>query len=446
MRIHKRWVLIVAVAAGQLVFLVPALYWFTQWLEDTVGGLMQRQILADNRQVAAQMAMLIDEIGITDPAPGTPDWHRLQGLIERLELPNEGFLCVTDGADGTLLCHPALRDDPELAGHRHGQTLLAGPEGGAGRRIMDLTDDAAGHEGWAEMPDGTHLVAVRNVADLNIQVLAHQRDTGVQAAVGKVMAPVQAGGLTLIGILTAASVLSAMLVVRRYENRLARINRGLETKVEKRSRSLMKTRDAVIFGLARLAESRDDETGEHLDRIHEYVEALARQVAADTGLLNDRQVQLMALTSSLHDIGKVGIPDAILRKPGRLDDHERERMRRHTTIGGDCLIAIKQRLGEDDFLEMACHIALAHHERWDGSGYPFGLAGEMIPLPARIVAVADVYDALTSRRIYKAPMPHEQAKRIILDGAGTQFDGTVVTAFMRIENRFRSIAQRAHRG
>ena len=140
----------------------------------------------------------------------------------------------------------------------------------------------------------------------------------------------------------------------------------------------------------------------------------------------------MTVTAALHDIGKVGIPDAVLKKPGKLTDEERKIMNSHTTIGGDTLIAVRQQWEQDEFLRTAAEIALAHHEKWDGSGYPYGRSGDTIGLSARIVAVADVYDALTSERVYKKAMPHEKAKGIIVEGSGAHFDPLVVEAFLAV--------------
>ncbi len=231
-------------------------------------------------------------------------------------------------------------------------------------------------------------------------------------------------------------------VVQRYERLLVRKNEELEALARRRSAALLKTRDAVIFGLARLAESRDDETGHHLERIRQYVRVLACELSKRRPELTPEYIRLLELTSALHDVGKVGVPDAVLLKPGRLDPDEIELMRKHPLIGGECLLAIKQRLGDDDFLETACEIAFAHHEHWDGSGYPFGLKGEDIPLSARIVALADVYDALTTRRVYKEAFSHEQAREIIVAAAGKQFDPQVVEAFLAREDDFRRIRQR----
>ena len=158
--------------------------------------------------------------------------------------------------------------------------------------------------------------------------------------------------------------------------------------------------------------------------------------------LDDNYVRNLALASSLHDVGKVGIPDSILLKPGRLSQAEREVMELHTLIGGECLEAIQGRLGTDNqFMQIAKQIAYYHHERWDGNGYPHGLEAEKIPVVARIVAVADVYDALTSKRPYKEPLSHIESKGIILSGSGSQFDPEVVAAFLRHEDEFEAISR-----
>jgi putative two-component system response regulator len=222
---------------------------------------------------------------------------------------------------------------------------------------------------------------------------------------------------------------------------LAELNRDLEQKVAERSAELLRSRDAVIFGLAKLAESRDDDTGQHLERICEFTEILAGEMAKDDDRLDDVWVQTVGTTSALHDIGKVATPDAVLLKPGPLTDEERKIIQKHPCLGGDTMLAIKDRWGDNTFLRTAAEIALCHHEKWDGSGYPYGLAGDEIPLSARIVALCDVYDALTSVRVYKDGMSHEEAKRIIREGAGAHFDPAVVEAFLRIDGRFNKVAQ-----
>lgn len=217
--------------------------------------------------------------------------------------------------------------------------------------------------------------------------------------------------------------------------------RDIKRRTAEIARNRSQGREAMIFALAKLAESRDDDTGKHLERIRLYVELLAAEVAKSDPDLDADWVYTVTATAALHDIGKVGIPDAILKKPGKLTDEERRRMQSHTTIGGDTLIAVRREWSEDDFLRTAAEIALHHHEKWDGTGYPYGLAGEDISLSGRIVAVADVYDALTSKRVYKPPMTHAEAVAIINEGSGKHFDPRVVAAFTNIEDKFRAIAE-----
>lgn len=201
----------------------------------------------------------------------------------------------------------------------------------------------------------------------------------------------------------------------------------------------LETRELLIFSLAKLAESRDPETGKHLERVQNYSRLLAQELAANprfAGIVDDEFVQLVFQTSPLHDIGKVGIPDGILLKPGRYSDDEFELMKAHTTIGAETLDAALAQCPGARFLKVAREIALSHHERFDGRGYPQGLRGEEIPLSARIVAVADVYDALTSRRVYKEAFSHHVARAAILKDSGTHFDPDVVDAFLGVEAQF----------
>jgi putative two-component system response regulator len=204
----------------------------------------------------------------------------------------------------------------------------------------------------------------------------------------------------------------------------------------------LETRDVAIFALAKLAESRDPETGAHLERVMNYSRALASKLVAlghFTDQIDAEYVRLLYSTSPLHDIGKVGIPDSVLLKPGRLSDREFEIMKTHTTIGAETLTASLKRFPKTQFLRMARDVAEAHHERFDGTGYPNHLKGEDIPLCARIVALADVYDALTSKRVYKDAFAHEIARGIILKDVGTHFDPRIVDAFVAAEPEFMAI-------
>jgi len=204
----------------------------------------------------------------------------------------------------------------------------------------------------------------------------------------------------------------------------------------------IETRDLVIFAMAKLAESRDPETGAHLDRVRHYSRLLAAELGKTEkfkGVADSNFVRLIFLTSPLHDIGKVAVPDSVLLKPGRLNDREFEIMKLHTTLGAQVLEAALREHPEARFLQMAAEIASTHHERWDGTGYPLGTRGEAIPLCGRIVALADVYDALTSRRVYKPKLSHETARCMIMDSGGTHFDPDVLQAFARIEEDFLTV-------
>ncbi|GMV27340.1 MAG: hypothetical protein AMXMBFR58_33710 [Phycisphaerae bacterium] len=203
-------------------------------------------------------------------------------------------------------------------------------------------------------------------------------------------------------------------------------------------------RNTLIFALAKLAESRDTDTGEHLDRIAAYCRVLAEELRATFSELNDETIHDLQVASSLHDIGKVGVPDNVLLKPGTLTPEERRTMQRHTTIGADALDAILARSRDDRLLRMARNIAACHHERWDGGGYPAGLTGDQIPIEARIVSVADVYDALTSRRVYKPPLAHDDALKILVSGRGTQFDPRIIDALVRCEVVFHHAGRMLH--
>lgn len=220
----------------------------------------------------------------------------------------------------------------------------------------------------------------------------------------------------------------------------------LEQEVARRTEEVMAIQDVTILALASLAETRDSDTGNHLRRTQYYVRALALQLKTHprfAQFLTDAHIERLFKSAPLHDIGKVGIPDRILLKPGHFDDQEMQIMKTHAMLGRDAISHAEKSLGTQlEFLSMAKEIALSHQEKWDGSGYPEGLCGDAIPISARLMAVADVYDALISRRVYKDAMSHEQAVQIIADGRGKHFDPDVVDAFLQISDEFRAIAER----
>ena len=283
-------------------------------------------------------------------------------------------------------------------------------------------------------------------------VSAQSAESGAAAVTDSTEAPSasNSSNLVVVHLLTFCWIaglqgLAGWLLLTRMQGEQDREkNRSLEESL-RQARELVRTRDAVIFGLAKLAESRDPDTGHHLERIALYATRLAsalRRHPKYHRIATTSFVRSIGISSALHDIGKVGVEDSILLKPGPLTAEERKRIEEHTGYGGDCIRQIQQRIGDPEFLEMARQIALHHHERWDGTGYPDGLSREQIPLAARIVAIADVYDALSVRRVYKAPFPHEACVSKIRSEAGKHFDPELVEVFLSIQSQFREIADR----
>jgi putative two-component system response regulator len=236
------------------------------------------------------------------------------------------------------------------------------------------------------------------------------------------------------------------LMLKAHADFLRDKSEYLESEVDKRTREVSAIQDVTILAMASLAETRDSDTGNHIRRTQFYVKALAEKLQMNprfAATLTEAYIRTLFKSAPLHDIGKVGIPDHILLKPGRFEPHEFEIMKTHTTLGCDAIEHAEEQLGmKVDFLNMAKEIALCHQEKWNGSGYPQGLAGDAIPLSARLMAVADVYDALISRRVYKEGMSHDKAVNIIIEGIGTHFDPDIAEAFVEIQGEFRTIAHR----
>jgi putative two-component system response regulator len=233
------------------------------------------------------------------------------------------------------------------------------------------------------------------------------------------------------------------LALNHAQRQLSLQNHLLEMKVLERTDELSRTKDVAIYCMASLAETRDAETGKHILRTQNYVRTLAQGLKDHPRFrdyLTDEIIEMLYKTSPLHDIGKVGVPDMILLKPGKLNADEWEEMKQHTVYGHDALLRAEQVLGTTDFLQMAREITYTHHEKWDGSGYPLGLKGDNIPISGRLMAVADVYDALISFRVYKKPIPHEEAVEAIKVASGSHFDPDVVEQFLRIQDEFHRIA------
>jgi putative two-component system response regulator len=281
------------------------------------------------------------------------------------------------------------------------------------------------------------LVSGYSDADLIIEAL----NLGARSFISKPFA-----GETLVK--NVDDVLAARRLERlrgRIVEHLEQANRSLEQRVQERTQELQLVQAVTINALAGLAETRDPETGEHIERTRNYVRTLGRRLQSSAKgeyALSDGEVDLLYRTAPLHDIGKVGVPDSILLKPGRLTEREFDEMKLHTLYGYNALSRAAQQLGSNSFLQYAATIAHQHHERWDGAGYPQHLKGPAIALSARLMSVADVYDALVSKRCYKQPISHPEAVEIIVQGGGTQFDPEVIEAFRAEADAFHEIAQK----
>ncbi len=266
-------------------------------------------------------------------------------------------------------------------------------------------------------------------------------NTGQPVSAGDL--PAGAATVTTFAWVAAVQAIICYLVFGRLYHRMREHSAQMESVFRRQDDDLSRTREAIVVGMTHLAESRDGDGDGHHDRVGRLSELLARAAAqrpefADQ--ITPEFIRCIRVSAMLHDIGKVGIQDAVLLKPGRLTVQERRQMEQHTRISSECLARVESCLGDANFLEMAHRIALFHHERWDGTGYPASLYGDKIPLEARITAIADVYDALSSQRAYKKAYPHEVCIRLICESTGTQFDPRLIEVFLSIADQFESIS------
>ncbi len=280
------------------------------------------------------------------------------------------------------------------------------------------------------------------------------KDIPVVFLTAKVAVEDETRGLAMGAVDYITKPISPPIVIERVKNHLLlkdardllkHQNLILEEKVRDRTKKLGELQDVAMEAMGALAESRDPETGNHIRRTQLYVQLLAEKLCDHprfSAFLTPEHITLLFKAAPLHDIGKVGVPDAILLKPGKLTEEEFERMKLHTVYGRDAIAAAEKKLSEpSEFLIFAKEIAYSHQEKWDGSGYPEGLAGDDIPISARLMAIADVYDALISRRVYKPPFSHEKAIAIMTEGRGSHFDPDMLDAFLEISEECRKVAE-----
>ncbi len=235
------------------------------------------------------------------------------------------------------------------------------------------------------------------------------------------------------------------LKMAEQQRQLRNYSENLESMVENQIETIQKLQYAIVSGMADVIERRDGSTGSHIIRTSEYLKVLLKKAQENNvynGAFADMPIELYAHASKLHDIGKIAIPDHILLKPGKLTYEEFEIIKTHTTVGEKIVLDIMKYVEDSAFLNLAIDFVKSHHEKWDGSGYPYGLKGEDIPVCGRLMAIADVYDALISKRIYKDAFTHEKALDILYENEGTHFDPVLIGVFREVEHEFKAISER----
>lgn len=404
---------------------------------EAVARNVEGIILDNNRRVAESLAGKLGDLSAIYDGEAD-EWQRAQSLVENIEFGSGGFACIID-ATGHIVCHPDMKNTPSLRQFNLGEHVLRpivsdGSHGNDGSPesapsampIREATFDA----GYVELNvGGKHYVASRAIGQDGARLLVHQPVSGLDVAASQATAG-QVARIAIVGAITLVlSSLIAMVLTRSHSRAVRSWSRELEVKVDEKTKQLRTSREAIVVALAKLADFRDNETGLHVMRISEYCVVLSSAMRQTHPEINEAWIERIRLASMLHDIGKVEVPDAVLRKPGKLTEDEFELIKRHPLAGADTLLAIHEQVESDPLIAMAVEICLYHHEKWDGNGYPYRISGDDIPLPARITAVADVFDALLSKRVYKPAMSPDTVRSIIVESAGTHFDPAAVKAF-----------------
>lgn len=349
-------------------------------------------------------------------------------------------LLVDDTPENILIISSLLEDLYEIRAVASGEAALEAARAGTPDIVL-LDVVMPGMNGYQAC---SHLASDPATADVPVILLTASPESegesrGFEAgAVDYIVKPVNPRVLRA----RVATHLSLRLANRRLREHAS----SLQAELYRRAQALTLAQDATIFALSSLVEARDNETGGHIHRTQHYVKTIARTLQG-TAEFRDRLtpeiIDLLFKSAPLHDVGKIGIDDRILRKPGRLTPEEFDIMKQHTTIGCAAIVEAEKHFGADDsFLRIAREIARSHHERWNGKGYPDGLSGDDIPLSARIMAIADVYDALISERVYKKALSHDVAMQMVTEQRGQHFDPRIVDAFVRAEQEIRAIALR----
>lgn len=439
---NQRFKYLLVLLAAQIGCIGLGLWFHYHFAVSALYRAVEETALADLAADTDELLAATSRLELMSHVSGSAGLEQVERLFQTKQLAPGVQLTLVDSQWQILSTLPASAADSP-PGESAGQPLVwTAPPDSAGSDADRIT-------GSLVMPEGNHVAIAYRLNGGEGYAVVHCPLERVKVAPAALLSFLPAVGVITWMWTSALLVITVYLIVTRFCQALTKSLARTETAALKGIYSLLRTRDSVIFGLAKLSESRDDTTGHHLERIATYASRLAATVHRHPKYCDEvtpKFIELIEISSALHDIGKVGIEDSILLKPGPLTECERTRIQEHATIGGKCLLEIERHLGSCNYLQMARGIAPSHHERWDGTGYPQGLAGEEIPLAARIVAIADVYDALSTRRPYKEAMQHKDCVALIHDGAGTQFDPDLVEAFLKIEGWFRRVARQYGQG
>lgn len=364
----------------------------------------------------------------------------MNDTINTQYLDRPTLLVVDDTPDNLSLMSGVLKDAYKVKVANSGEKALKVAESSPAPDLILLDIMMPGMDGYQTCmrlqtnPQTRHIPIIFLTAKAEVEDETYGLELGAVDYITKPISP---------PILLAR--VKTQLEVKRMHDFLRDQNKFLDAEVQKRTAEVGAIQDVTIHAMASLAETRDNETGNHIRRTQHYMRVLAEKLRHHPRfahfLDDDKTIEMLFKSAPLHDIGKIGIPDRILLKPGKFEPEEFEIMKTHTTLGRDAIEHAEKQLGvEMPFLTLAKEIAYGHQEKWDGTGYPQGLSGDDIPISARLMAVADVYDALISRRVYKEGMPHEKAVSIITQGKGQHFDPDMVDAFLELEGEFKKIA------
>ncbi len=398
---------------------------------------VEEVIVQANVSAARAVTRMLDGLPNVDEK-GSDAWLRTQSVVENLNLGGDGFACVLD-SDGNIACHPDIKDSPQLSRINLADHLLLNLEGEDPRQISETNGNDV-IVGLIDSPfGGKHYLATVHDPNTQARLLVHQPVSGLKAASSHVTASMLTSMVGITALLITLTASLAMFLTRAHDRTMKRWNDSLEETVEERTEQLVQSHRTVLFGIAKLAEHRDNDTGKHVERMCAYSRILAEDYASQFGGVTSQWVEDLEIAAAMHDIGKVAIPDSILLKPGKLTKDEFEQMKAHAAIGEQALLAVREKSEDTNLLDLGIEIAGGHHERWNGQGYPKGIAGRRIPLAARIVAIADVFDALMSKRVYKPAMPFEEVCELIRSESGEHFDPQVVECFERVALTLKSV-------